>query len=274
MPKKTGRRAKGGESLTKADIDFQHEDDIEALVEKVKQSGKYRVSKSDEYDAPYQQSTPRYNQSFQYAPAAAAQPPRVSSFSGEEPTPKGEVSFKVWRYEIRSLLNDRVYPEALISQAIRKSLRGPASKVLLSLGEGAQIGAILHKFEGIFGNVYSGESIMQQFYTEQQQQQENVASWACRLEDLLQNAVDKGHVSETSKNDMLRNKFWTGLTNTALKNASRHKYDTETNFDQLLRDVRMIEQELAENDRIAGRHKSSAVTAHHCPLTSDIQDMS
>ncbi len=57
----------------------------------------------------------------------------------------------------------------------------------------------------------SGEAITQQFYTEQQKAGESVAAWACRLEDILQRAVELGHVSVIAKNDMLRNKFWTGL---------------------------------------------------------------
>ena len=71
---------------------------------------------------------------------------------------------------------------------------------------------------------------MQQFYTESQQVGDSAAVWACRIEDLFQRAVEKGHVTATAKNDMLRNKFWTGLKDHQLKNASRHKYDTIKEF--------------------------------------------
>ena len=42
---------------------------------------------------------------------------------------------------------------------------------------------------------------------------------------------------------MLRSKFWTGLKNTQLRNATRHKYDSLTDFQTLLREIRQIEVE-------------------------------
>ena len=187
---------------------------------------------------------------------------RLATFSGEEPTPKGEVSYLVWQYEIKCLMREKSHNQSTILHAVRRSLKGIAGRTLLSLGENVTLLQILEKLDGIYGVVYSGEAIMQQFYTESQQAGESAAVWACRIEDLLQRAVEKGHVTATAKNDMLRNKFWTGLKDDQLKNASRHKYDTIKEFGELLKEVRKIEQELSGTEKLKKKvqvHQSSTV---------------
>ena len=43
---------------------------------------------------------------------------------------------------------------------------------------------------------------------------------------------------------MLRTKFWSGVRYSALKNATRYKYDIIKNFDELRKEVIAIELEL------------------------------
>ncbi len=92
--------------------------------------------------------------------------------------------------------------------------------------------------EGVFGNVVSGESILQHFYSTKQTSKESVTSWGLRLEEILQNAVRKGHIRPAQRNEMLRIKFWRGLDSTELKNATRVYFETELNFEDLRRKVR------------------------------------
>ena len=54
-----------------------------------------------------------------------------------------------------------------------------------------------------------------------------------KLETILQSAVEKGHISQTARNDMLRTKFWSGPRDSEPKNASRYKYETTKDFDSL-----------------------------------------
>ncbi|MCG7874804.1 MAG: hypothetical protein N0C90_00560, partial [Candidatus Thiodiazotropha endolucinida] len=75
------------------------------------------------------------------------------------------------------------------------------------------------------------------------------------------------------KNDMLRNKFWTGLMDDRLKNASRHKYDSVRDFGELLREVRKIEMELtgsAKLKRNAQHHASTAENSNFAEKLSEI----
>ena len=74
------------------------------------------------------------------------------------------------------------------------------------MGITASVESILKRLEGVFGNVATGESIVQAFYTAFQKPEESVNSWGLRLEEILQKAIDKGYVQD----DRLRQKVWRG----------------------------------------------------------------
>lgn len=154
------------------------------------------------------------------------------------------------------------YREEAIAQALRKSLRGQAKRVLLPVGTSATVQEILSKLDGIFGNVATGESVLQEFYTAEQRQDESVAAWGLRLEEILEKAVVKGHVKSEEKNNMLRNKFTRSLRSDRLKNATRSKYESISSFELLRRAVREEEHEMKSNSvvqqqQIRGQEKSS-----------------
>ena len=90
-----------------------------------------------------------------YVPTARA--PKMPSFSGDEPPQKGDVTYQEWRFEVGCLLNDDGIPVShnQLVQAMRRSLRGTASKLLIPLGENASVEDILHKLDVMFGDVSS-----------------------------------------------------------------------------------------------------------------------
>ena len=106
--------------------------------------------------------------------------PKFTVFSGEEPKPKNEASFEEWRYEVNCTRSDHVYPDQAEGQAIRRSLKGQAKKVLLPMGTSSTVQEIIERLEGVFGNVAAGESVMQEFYTATQNQmnQSLLGDWA------------------------------------------------------------------------------------------------
>ena len=59
---------------------------------------------------------------------------KITYFSGSEPVRKGETSFDIWKYEVNCLKRNSIYPEHIIKQAIRLSLRGQTQSVSVSLG--------------------------------------------------------------------------------------------------------------------------------------------
>jgi hypothetical protein len=193
------------------------------------------------------------------------QRPRLPNFSGE---PKSETSFDVWKFEAKCLLREHLYPDLIIVQCMRNSLKGQARNTLLTLPESATPLHIIDKLEGIYGNVYSSDTLLLSFYAEKQMIGQSVADYGMKLESILQKVYDTGILNPKVKNDMLRAKFWSGLRNPALKNATRYKYDIIKNFDELRKEVRAVELEL----EISGASKPEN-TASHQPVSA-VSDMS
>ena len=136
--------------------------------------------------------------------------------------------------------------QMIIAQAIRKSARGQAKRLLLTRGITARVESILKRLEGVFGNVATEESILQEFYTAFQKPEESLNSKGLRLEEILQKDFYKGHVKEEDKDGRLRQKFWRGLRSEKLKNATRVQFECITKFEMLRSAVRAEENEIKQ----------------------------
>ena len=107
--------------------------------------------------------------------------PYISQFSGVDPIAKNESSFEAWKLEIKSLRKSNIFPKYLITQSIRNSLKPPERNTLLTLKPLASSDDILVKQDNVFGNLASGQSILQEFYIAVQQPVESVTMWSLRL---------------------------------------------------------------------------------------------
>lgn len=181
--------------------------------------------------------------------ATLVQPPRLSCFNGHDA--KGnEVGYDIWRYEIQCL--QRVHAEDAVLEAVRRSARGEAARIIMRLGPAATLPVLLAKLDSIYGEAQSQENALARFYSARQQRGENVASWSCRLEDLLLHAEQLGQVSQINKDSMLRNMLWTGLL-PDLKAVSGYKFDTISDYDKLRLALRRLEQEMTPSVQEKGR---------------------
>lgn len=104
--------------------------------------------------------------------------PRFSTFSGEE---KCETSIEVWKNDVECVLRDGACFPNIILQSIRSSLIGKARSLLLILQTDATPAQILTKLDGVFGNIYPTEKLIQQFYATQQEERETVVYYGLRL---------------------------------------------------------------------------------------------
>ncbi|KAJ8304316.1 hypothetical protein KUTeg_017899 [Tegillarca granosa] len=171
-------------------------------------------------------------------------PPRLPVFNGAEDNQS--TSYEVWNFEVKCLINSQQYPEYLIAQAIRNSLRSTARNMLVSLGENATVRDILNKLDGFNGNVNTSETLMQSFYNDEQGG-ETVVVYGSRLEDKLSKAIQ-------GRSEL---KFWNGLRKN-LKEATRHLHDSTSGFQTLLREVRKVEQKVSSVKERSG--SASSVT--------------
>ena len=164
-------------------------------------------------------------------------------------------------FEVKCVLREGNYSDSVVLQSVRGSLKGKA-RSLLSLSEHASPQQILDKLEGVYGNVYTSEALLEKFYKETQQQNQTVADFGMTLESIIQPAVEKGDITFETKNEMLRSKFWSGIRDPLLKNSSRYKFDTVKDFDQLRKEIRAIELELLNSE------KPTSIVQHQ-PISSD-----
>ena len=104
---------------------------------------------------------------------------RISPFSGDGA--KCEVSFSQWRFEVRRMLRDEIYPEKDILQTPRCSIRGTAADILFHMVESVTIENVIDKMDKVLGNILPTEAVLEQFYSAKQLPSESVAVWACRL---------------------------------------------------------------------------------------------
>jgi hypothetical protein len=166
-------------------------------------------------------------------------PPHLSMFSGE---PEKDARYSLWRAEVSGLQGS--HSEAAILQAMRRSTKSLAADVLFHLPASATVANILARFDQMFGCVQPTELQYESFYTARQRTGESVVAWACRLEQIINDLrmADKTLGSDAT-NNLLRSKFWSGLSAPAACDVLRHLRDNNTTFTDLLVAARQFEAE-------------------------------
>ncbi|XP_045206361.2 trichohyalin-like [Mercenaria mercenaria] len=155
-----------------------------------------------------------------------------------------ETTFEEWKIEVEVIMKSGLYEESLLRQAVRNSLCGQTRKILLTIPPSTTTRNIIDKLESVYGNVRSGESVLTEFYMARQKRDEGIAEWGIRLESIIQTAIEKGHIQESQKDEMLKTRFWRQLYNEDLKNATRMYFETARTFEELRRKVRIEENEM------------------------------
>ena len=191
---------------------------------------------------------------------------KIPVFSGDGG--KNEITYTQWKYEVRCLIATG-RPDQAILLAMRRSVRGTAAEVMRYLGETATVTAVLQKYDVIFGNVLSTEQMFEQFYSAKQKLEETIAGWGCRLEELLSQLREKGALTSDSTRDMLRSKFWMGLQDDHIKNATRHHFDSGATYEELFRAMRTLEMERASTPDPVKKKSTTAHVVQQSTTSSD-----
>ena len=84
---------------------------------------------------------------------------------------------------------------------------------------------------------------MEEFYMAKQEHNENITQWSCRLRGLASRTCEVGALKAEELQGRLRNKFWSGLHNTEIRNALRHRFDNQESFELLVKAARLVESE-------------------------------
>ncbi|CAC5408062.1 unnamed protein product [Mytilus coruscus] len=177
----------------------------------------------------------------------------VREFKDMKVKPNGDTTYA---YQVACLIKEN-YRHEIIAQAIRCSVHGEASRIVMRLGVESTVDDVIERLDSIFGFVDVKEILLAQFYTACQGDDEDVSLWGCRLGDILNKALQQGKIYEQDTDDMLRAKFWKGLRPELLK-VSIHKFDRIQEFNQLLIAMREIEEQ----------HRKNSVLKEKCNTSS------
>lgn len=145
------------------------------------------------------------------------------------------------RVQVKCLMSDNRYSQSDIRAMVRQSLRGIAFNLMMDLGEHVDPAVLLSTFDSAFGSVYSSSQLMELFHSAKQKPGESIVLWFCRVQQLMGELKEVDRPAKES--DLLRTKFFYGLSNTEIKEAIRHKFDQGQTFDQLFVAARAIESE-------------------------------
>ena len=96
-----------------------------------------------------------------------------------------------------------MYPELIIVQCMRNSLKGYARNTLLILPKSASPIHSIDKLEGMYGNVYSNDTLLLSFNAEKQMNGQSVADYGMKLEYILQNVYETGILDPEGRKDII-----------------------------------------------------------------------
>lgn len=203
----------------------------------------------------------------------SSQVPKIPQFSGISTIPKGEISYPEWRFEVNCLLNDHEMSDSVILQAVRSSLRGTARKMLLPMGERASARQIINKLDALYGDTSSNEMLMQEFFNLSQNSDECVTEYGCRLELALQSAIENGYLAPEKRDCHLRHQLWHGLFSERLKDQTHHKFDSVQNYDQLLKEIRVVERGISNSSKSKNTLGSRKAQQHALVTEDKVSDL-
>ena len=176
-----------------------------------------------------QSTTPSSTNEIRYNPLS------LPMFSGQQPIPKRESSFRVWNHSLQCLKQEEYLSEAILKQLIRRSLTGEAAESLVTLPVSATGEDILTELTDLYSSKpvrFDGWSI---FHGASQATTESVTEWKVRLMRLFDEANTQGRFNE-HRDEMLATAFWHNLCNKDLRIATSS--DREKPFNCLFRSVK------------------------------------
>ncbi|KAH3849411.1 hypothetical protein DPMN_091810 [Dreissena polymorpha] len=115
---------------------------------------------------------------------------------------------------------------------------------MLHIKPKATVDEIMSELDDNFGNVASIDTMLSKFLMAEQEQNETISEWGLRIEELLMHVTRKTRLDEHEKKDMWRKRFWRGLRNEELKNATRVHFESKLTCEELKIKLREEEFEI------------------------------
>ena len=142
--------------------------------------------------------------------------PQFSLFFGFSDERGKGVTYRVWRFDVDSAIQENLHSHEVIAEQIRKSLQGKAKTKIVGFGPGASVEEILEKLDQFYGDQGAavGDELLSRVYNFRQQESEEVSAFASRLDNQIRQAKNHGAEllpDEEAVDRHLRLLFWQGL---------------------------------------------------------------
>ena len=195
------------------------------------------------------------HQSFQSYQKKNTKNPDLPIFSGESPTPKGEVEYDNYIFQLQMLRSS--YTDDSIRNAIVATVRTQAKMAIRAIGYSSSLDAMIKQLQNRFGLGETVDLLGQEFHQLMQQPKEKVGEFGGKLEykfRLLQEKCPGRYVE-----DQLRDRLFHGMSD-KLRDSVRFLYSQpDCDFTKLLRAAMTCENEAASRASI--KAKSLQVSA-------------
>ena len=169
-------------------------------------------------------------------------PPKLHPFSGEKH--KEDVTFEQWSYEVRQYL--KTHTEDSVKEAMIQCLKGATLEGVRNLGEDSSVTQILEHLKCTFQGAAPFDTLLKNFFSLEQGENEDVAKFAIRLESQLASIKWQYPAALTpqTESQYKRDRLFFGL-HKSIKDSVRQTYkDPKVSYTGLLREAREIEEEL------------------------------
>ena len=180
--------------------------------------------------------------------------PDLPTFSGETPTPKGEVEYDNYIFQLQMLRSS--YTDDAIRNAIVATVRTQAKIAIRAIGYGSSLDAMIRQLQNRFGLGETVDMLGQEFHQMIQQPKEKVGEFGGKLEykfRLLQEKCPGRYIEE-----QLRDRLFHGMTD-KLRDSVRFLYSQPgCDFNKLLRAAMTCENEA--NSRASIKAKAMQVS--------------
>ena len=165
--------------------------------------------------------------------------PDLPIFSGELPTPKGEVEFDNWIFQIKSL--QKTFTDDAIRNAVVANARGIAKTVVRAVGYDTELSLMISHLEDRFGLGETNDMLLLEFHQMSQGVHEKVQDFGSKLEckfKILQERFPGRYAAV-----QLKDRFFSGLQD-KMRDSMRFLYMQEDcTFSKLLKAAMIAEAE-------------------------------
>ena len=194
--------------------------------------------------------------------------PDLPIFSGELPTPKGEVEFDNWIFQIKSL--QKTFTDDAIRNAVVANARGIAKTVVRAVGYDTELSLMISHLEDRFGLGETNDMLLLEFHQMSQGVHEKVQDFGSKLEckfKILQERFPGRYAAV-----QLKDRFFSGLQD-KMRDSMRFLYMQEDcTFSKLLKAAMIAEAE--SKPRVTAKVKAANAdtnTNDNNPELSSIQ---